>query len=114
MVAGVIVRIAGQNVEDQAGEQISKRRGCIRKFMTDNFGQVFIAGVASHHFIQPQKGKRGYHTFSLPTLPCIVAVKTLDEQYVLFGRFGQRNRGGVESDKTGKPHGNEFRFYNVI
>ena len=53
MVARVIIRIAAQNVEHQAREQLFERCLSILELVPNYFGQILIAGISGHHFVKP-------------------------------------------------------------
>lgn len=54
MVAGMVVGVAAQNIEHQPGKQLFQCNFRISETVANNLGQCFVAGIARHHFIQPQ------------------------------------------------------------
>jgi hypothetical protein len=68
MVACVVIRVAAQNVEDNPFIQLPQSFCRSGKAVTDDFGQVLIAGIRHHHFIETEQGKCRYDGLSQPSL----------------------------------------------
>ena len=52
MISRMIVSVSAENVEEHPGEQFPERLPRRRKAMTDDRCEIFVAGVAGHHFIK--------------------------------------------------------------
>ena len=82
VIAGVVVGVAHEDVECNAGEQLPKGGIRIGKPRPDVEGKIRIGGVAASHavgIVQFQNGECRYH--HLPT-PATGAVESVDQQNV--------------------------------
>ena len=85
MIAGVVVGIADQDVENNAGKKLPKCPWGFFEFGSDKLGQDLVTGIAGHHFIQLQKGQGRHHALALPPLGRGDSVKPLHYKHILGG-----------------------------
>jgi len=97
MVAGVIVCVAAQNVENYPAKQFQQGARCLVKIATDDLGQVVVARIASHHFIHAKEGEGGHQRSSLPAIAGGNAIKALYQEYIFVGCARQFDRCSIEA-----------------
>jgi hypothetical protein len=114
MVAGVIIGVATQDIEDQPAEQLLQGGLRILEAMADDFGQLLVTGVGGHHFVQFKQGQRRHHGTPVPIAALADPVKALDQQYVLAHGLTQLNSRHVQAHLLCQSHGDEFGFNDAV
>src|SRR5579863_4458615 len=82
--------------------------------MTNEVGQVLIAGIHRHHFIQAKQRERRYHGLPGPSLARLFTIEALNQQNVLSEDALELYGCSIETSQLRKPHGDEFCFDDVV
>ena len=116
MVAGVVVGVADQDVEDHAPEQLPAVPFEVPGVLTQDVGQFQVAGFAGADgvFVQVQQGHGAEHVAAGWVAGRVgVAVEAAHQQHVLAGDFQDPGVRHVQAGFGGEPHGAAFRGDHV-
>ena len=66
MVAGMVIGVAAQDVEDDSSEQLPQGGLRVDEAVANDLGQFFVTGVRCHHFIEFEHRQCRHHSTSAP------------------------------------------------
>ena len=79
MIAGVVVGVAAEDIEHEAGEDLPEGFFGGAKLVADDFSEIFVACVAGHHVVEAEERECRHHGFSGPTVFGVFTIKPFDE-----------------------------------
>lgn len=102
MVTRVVVGVADEDVEGDAGEQLAQRRVGGLKALPHAVSQIGVAGVPGLMLGEPEDGQRRDHGAATAAG---LAIEPFDQQNMLVHGLRQLDGGHIETGELREPHG---------